>query len=80
MQCRSQTGGYYYPRYLNVGLSGHSWPITQGDVTWSSGQNFNVLLPPSTMDHNVGYQKEIFRQMMLKHEATFKYQVSRCRL
>ncbi|XP_031119531.1 uncharacterized protein LOC116022793 [Ipomoea triloba] len=75
MQCRSQTGGYYYPRYLNVGLSGHSWPITQGDVTWSSGQNFNVLLPPSTMDHNVGYQKEIFRQMMLKHEATFKYQV-----
>ncbi|XP_019152760.1 PREDICTED: uncharacterized protein LOC109149444 isoform X2 [Ipomoea nil] len=75
MQCRSQTGGYYYPRYLNVGLSGHSWPITRGDVTWSSGQNFNVLLPPSTMDHNVGYQKEIFRQMMLKHEATFKYQV-----
>ncbi|VFQ86654.1 unnamed protein product [Cuscuta campestris] len=76
MQCRSDNGGHYDPRYLNAGIIGLPGPITQGDITQSGGLRFNLWFPPSNMDYyNVGYQKEIYRQMMLKHEATFKYQV-----
>nr|GMC75717.1 uncharacterized protein LOC109193581 isoform X2 [Ipomoea batatas] len=75
MQCTSYTLGSYYLRDVNVGLGGCSWLTANSDIVWNGGQRFNVLLPPPTMDHDLGPQKEICRQMMLKHESTFKYQV-----
>lgn len=76
MQCTSYSLGCYYLRDLNVGLSGCSWPTANNDIVWNSGHKFNVLLPPHTIDHDLGPQKKICRQMMLKHESTFRYQAS----
>ncbi|XP_019200001.1 PREDICTED: uncharacterized protein LOC109193581 isoform X2 [Ipomoea nil] len=75
MQCTSYTLGCYYLRDLNVGLGGCSWSTANSDIVWNGGHRVNVLLPPPTMDHDLCPQKEICRQMMLKHESTFKYQV-----
>uniref|UniRef100_A0A5B7AV04 Uncharacterized protein n=1 Tax=Davidia involucrata TaxID=16924 RepID=A0A5B7AV04_DAVIN len=75
MQCTSFLPGCYSTRNLSVGANGSIWPAYNNDRTLKSGHSYDVFLSPPTTDQYLGYDKEILRQTMLKHEATFRDQV-----
>ncbi|XP_022885170.1 uncharacterized protein LOC111401592 [Olea europaea var. sylvestris] len=75
MQCTSYVPVYYCVRNLNAGTNDFSWPIFNGDTSHKSGRSYNVSLPPSGVNQYLGYDKEVMRQRMLEHEATFRLQV-----
>ncbi|KAA8540999.1 hypothetical protein F0562_024863 [Nyssa sinensis] len=75
MQCTSFLPGCYSTRNLRVGANGGTWASYNNDTTLKSGYSYNVFLPPPATDQYLGYDKEILRQTMLKHEATFRDQV-----
>lgn len=80
MQCTGYFPEYYDPRDHNAALSGNSWSKSHNDITWNSSRGFNISLPQFMVNQNqdLVHQKEILRQMILKHEATFRYQVYTC--
>ncbi|KAL2516104.1 uncharacterized protein Fot_30075 [Forsythia ovata] len=75
MQCTSYIPVYYYARNLNAGANDFSWPVFNGDISHKSGRSYNISLPPCSVDQYLGYDKEVMRQIMLEHEATFRLQV-----
>ncbi|MCD7454005.1 hypothetical protein HAX54_023201 [Datura stramonium] len=78
MQCSNYLPGYYYPRDHVVSITGNSRSIPHSDITCNSSRGFNLAFPPFMVDRSqdLVYQKEIVRQTILKHEATFRYQVN----
>ncbi|KAJ4961778.1 hypothetical protein NE237_021688 [Protea cynaroides] len=75
VQCKSYLPGYYSMRDLNSDANNGGWPVYYEDKTLKSGQYYNgFLLRPST-DAYLGYDKEMLKQTMLKHEAIFRDQV-----
>ncbi|OIT29818.1 PREDICTED: uncharacterized protein LOC109210850 [Nicotiana attenuata] len=77
MQCTRYIPEYYYPRDHNAASSGNSRSISHNDITWNSSRGFNISLPQFVVNQNqdLVHQKEILRQMILRHEAAFRYQV-----
>ncbi|XP_009626284.1 uncharacterized protein [Nicotiana tomentosiformis] len=77
MQCTGYLPEYYYPRDHSAAPSGSSWSISHNDITWNSSRGFNISLPQFMLNQNqdLVHQKEILRQMILRHESTFRYQV-----
>lgn len=77
MQCTNYLPGFFYPRDHVVSLTGNSQSIPHGDIAYNSSRGFNLAFPPFMVDQSQEfvYQKEILRQTILKHEATFRYQV-----
>ncbi|KAF3625567.1 putative dCTP pyrophosphatase 1-like [Capsicum annuum] len=78
MQCTNYLPGFFYPRDHVVSLTGNSQSIPHGDIAYNSSRGFNLAFPPFMVDQSQEfvYQKEILRQTILKHEATFRYQVN----
>ncbi|CAN4099386.1 unnamed protein product [Withania somnifera] len=78
MQCTNYIPGYYYPRDHVLSLTGNSRSTSHSDISWNSSRGFNLASPPFMVDQSqdLVYQKEILRQTILKHEATFRYQVN----
>lgn len=78
MQCTNYLPGYYYPRDHVVSITGNSRAIPQSDIAVNSSRGFNLAFPPFMVDQSqdLVYQKEILKQTILKHEATFRYQVN----
>lgn len=77
MQCTNYRPGYYYPRDNVVSLTGNSQSIPHSDIACNSSRGLHLAFPPFMVDESqdVVYQKEILRQTILKHDATFRYQV-----
>ncbi|KAK4427875.1 hypothetical protein Salat_1556500 [Sesamum alatum] len=75
MQCTSYIPVYYHARDLNVGASGFSWPLFNSNPSYGEEGGFQSSLPPCTMDQYLSYDKEVLRQIIQNHEATFRYQV-----
>ncbi|KAM0987130.1 hypothetical protein ACFX13_011510 [Malus domestica] len=76
MECKSYMPGFYSVRDLNEDPNNCSWPLYYGDKTLSNRQYCNGFLPRATSDAFPGYDKDVVKQTMLEHEATFKKQVS----
>lgn len=62
-------------RDLNENSNSCSWSLYYGDKTLVNGQYYNDFLPRAATDSYSGYDKDVVKQMMLQHEATFKSQV-----
>ncbi|CAI9757569.1 unnamed protein product [Fraxinus pennsylvanica] len=75
MHCTSFVPVYYYARNLNAGANDFPWPVFNDDISQKNGRSYNISLPPCSADQYLGYDKEIMRQKMLEHEATFRLQV-----
>lgn len=77
MQCTNYLPGYYYPRDNVVNITGNSRSISHSDITRNSSSGFHLSFPPLMVDEtqDLVYQKEVLRQTILNHEATFRYQV-----
>ncbi|XP_015077243.1 uncharacterized protein LOC107021152 [Solanum pennellii] len=69
--------GHYNPTDNVVSLTGNSQSIPHSDIACNSSRGFHLAFPP-LMDESQDLvnEKEILRQTMLKHDATFRYQVS----
>ncbi|XP_028084464.1 uncharacterized protein LOC114285612 isoform X1 [Camellia sinensis] len=75
MQCTSFLPGCYSSRDLNASANGGAWPLYDNDITLMNGHSYNLFLPPPTKDQFGVSDKEVLRQMMLKHESIFRDQV-----
>ncbi|XP_042498694.1 uncharacterized protein LOC122077028 [Macadamia integrifolia] len=75
VQCKSYLPGYHSMRDLNEDANNGSWPLYYEDKTLKSGQYYNGFLPRPYTDVFLGYEKEMMKQTMLKHEAIFRGQV-----
>lgn len=73
MQCTSFTPVYYHARDLNVGASGYSWHLYDSNASCGEERGYNVSMPPC--DQYSVHDKEVLKQIILNHEATFRYQV-----
>ncbi|KAL1531720.1 hypothetical protein AAHA92_31827 [Salvia divinorum] len=69
MQCSSYTPVYCHTRDLNAGAGGYSWHLYSEE----RGYNDTVFVPSS--DQYLGYDKEMVKQIIQNHEATFRFQV-----
>ncbi|KAF5203100.1 putative T-box transcription factor [Thalictrum thalictroides] len=76
VHCKSYFPGYCSMRDLNEDADSGSWPIYHEDRRLMVGQYYNDFLPRPPTDGYSEYDKEVLRQTMLKHEATFKTQAS----
>ncbi|CAL0312214.1 unnamed protein product [Lupinus luteus] len=66
----------YSMRDLNVESSSCGWPLFYyGDKTLTNGQHYHNHLSSTTADACSVHDKDILKQKMLEHEATFKNQV-----
>ncbi|EEF50793.1 uncharacterized protein LOC8289151 [Ricinus communis] len=74
-QCESFFQGYFSMRDLNEDSNSCSWPLYYGDRTFTNGQYYNGYLPRAIADMYPGYDKDVVKQTMLEHEATFKNQL-----
>ncbi|KZV56540.1 hypothetical protein F511_16139 [Dorcoceras hygrometricum] len=77
MQCTSYFPVYYHAKDLNVCANGVSWHLFNGDHNYVDGRGTNVLLPPyNTLGQSLGYDKDVLRQIIQTHDATFRFQVA----
>ncbi|XP_055830582.1 uncharacterized protein LOC129899598 isoform X2 [Solanum dulcamara] len=78
MQCTNYLPGYYYPRDHVVSLTGNSPSIPHSGIACNSSRGFHLASPPFMVNESqdLVYQKEILRNTILKHDATFRYQVN----
>ncbi|XWS34158.1 hypothetical protein CRYUN_Cryun21dG0016100 [Craigia yunnanensis] len=76
VQSKSYLPGYYPMRDLNEDSNSCSWPLYYGDKTLTNGQYYNGFFPRAIADAYPMYDKDVLKQTMLEHEATFKNQVS----
>ncbi|PIA62948.1 hypothetical protein AQUCO_00200753v1 [Aquilegia coerulea] len=76
VHCKSYFPGYCSMRDLNEDADSGSWPMYHEDKMLMARQYYNDFLPRPATDGYSEYDKEVLRQTMLKHEATFKNQVS----
>ncbi|KAJ4974829.1 hypothetical protein NE237_008003 [Protea cynaroides] len=75
VQCKNFLPRYFSMMDLNEDVNNDSWPLCYEDETLNSGQYYNGFLPRSSTDVYMGYDKEILKHTMLKHEAIFRGQV-----
>ncbi|XP_057976148.1 uncharacterized protein LOC131163565 isoform X2 [Malania oleifera] len=75
VHCKAFLPGYYSMMDLNMDGSNGGWPFYHDDRTLKGGQPYNVFLPRPTMDGCLGYEKELLRQTIMKHESTFRNQL-----
>ncbi|XP_042519979.1 uncharacterized protein LOC122093663 [Macadamia integrifolia] len=75
VHCKRYMPEYYSMRDLNVDANNGSWPVYYDDETLKNGQYYNAFLPRHSTDLYLGYDKEMMKQTMLKHEAIFRDQV-----
>ncbi|XP_057791922.1 uncharacterized protein LOC131008852 [Salvia miltiorrhiza] len=73
MQCTSYTPVYYHARDLNAGAGGYSWHLYDGNGNNGEERGYSVSMP--SCDQYLGYDKEMLKQIIQNHEATFRYQV-----
>ncbi|XP_073144906.1 uncharacterized protein [Henckelia pumila] len=76
MQCTSYVPVYYHAKDLNVCANGFSWHIFNGDHNYAEARGTNVLLPSYTLEQYLGYDKDVMRQIIQNHDATFRFQVA----
>ncbi|GAB4840086.1 hypothetical protein Ancab_020797 [Ancistrocladus abbreviatus] len=67
--------GYYSMRDLSHDSNGGSWPTYYGDHGFPNPQFCYGFSPGGISDSYLGYNRDIVKQTMLKHEAIFKNQV-----
>lgn len=72
MQCTSYTPVYYHAMDLN-GASGYSWHLYDSNASYGEERGNNISMPPR--DQFLVYDKEVLKQIIQNHEATFRYQV-----
>ncbi|XP_073024020.1 uncharacterized protein [Primulina eburnea] len=75
MQCTSYVPVYYLAKDRNVCANGFSWHLFNGDHNYVEGQGAKVLLPSYTLEQYLGYDKDVLRQIIQNHDATFRFQV-----
>ncbi|XP_022861265.1 uncharacterized protein LOC111381686 [Olea europaea var. sylvestris] len=75
LHCESYLPGYYSMRDLNEDCNSSSWPLFYGDKTLTNGLCYNLFVPRTVTDRNLGYDKDALKQKILEHEAIFKNQV-----
>ncbi|KAK6153444.1 hypothetical protein DH2020_013083 [Rehmannia glutinosa] len=75
MQCTSYGTVYYHARDLNVGASGFSSHLFNGNANYGEESGNDFSLPRYNMEEYLGYDKEVLRQIIQNHETTFRYQV-----
>lgn len=62
-------------RDLNEASNSCSWSLFNGERTLQNGHYYNGFVPGVAADIYPGYGKDIVKQKMLEHEATFRNQV-----
>ncbi|KAH6781632.1 hypothetical protein C2S51_006925 [Perilla frutescens var. frutescens] len=72
MQCTSYTPVYYHARDLN-GASGYSWQLYDSNASYGEERGYSISMLPR--DQYLVYDKEVLKQIIQNHEATFRYQV-----
>lgn len=70
MQC---TPVYYNARDVNVGASGYAWHLYDNNVGYGEERGGIISMP--LCDQNLANDKEVLKQIIKNHEATFRYQV-----
>ncbi|KAG8388722.1 hypothetical protein BUALT_Bualt02G0154900 [Buddleja alternifolia] len=75
MQCTSYFPIYYHLGDLSIGVRGSSSHMFNSNADCGEERGYNVSLPPRNMDQYPAYDKEVLRQIIQNHEATFRYQV-----
>ncbi|KAL5746775.1 hypothetical protein ACOSQ2_024072 [Xanthoceras sorbifolium] len=75
MQCKSYFPGHYSTVDLNLDTSGSIWPPYNVDTVMKSEQYCNGTLSHSSPNQHWMYNKEVLKQTMLKHQATFRDQI-----
>ncbi|MBA0865039.1 hypothetical protein Goshw_008380 [Gossypium schwendimanii] len=76
VQSKSYLPGYCSMRDLNEDSNSCSWPLYYGDKTLTNGRYYSSFFPRTIADAYPGHHKDVLKQTMLEHEATFKTQVS----
>ncbi|KAB2031737.1 hypothetical protein ES319_D05G325400v1 [Gossypium barbadense] len=76
VQSKSYLPGYCSMRDLNEDSNSCSWPLYYGDNTLTNGRYYSSFFPRTIADAYPGRHKDVLKQTMLEHEATFKTQVS----
>ncbi|KAL9314184.1 hypothetical protein ACSQ67_019636 [Phaseolus vulgaris] len=67
--------GYHSPRDLVFGAEGSTWTSSNYDGERENGCYGLGSLPLSSTCHLLGYNKELLKQTILKHEAMFRDQI-----
>lgn len=75
VQCESYFPGYFSMRDLNEDSNSCSWPLYYNDKAFTNGQYYAGFINRSIADAYTSYDKDVLKQTMLEHEATFKKQV-----
>lgn len=73
--CSGYLTGHYSPRDLIFGAEGNAWTTSNGKGELKNDCYNNCSLPVPLSGQLSGYDKELLKQTMLKHEAIFRDQV-----
>lgn len=76
MQCSSYVPVYYHARSVNVGERGFSWHPFDSNANCGDERSYKTAMPSYNMDECVVSDKEVLKQIIQNHEATFRNQVS----
>ncbi|GER27150.1 hypothetical protein STAS_02828 [Striga asiatica] len=75
MQCTSYIP-VYHERDLSVGSSGVMWHLFNGYTNYGEENGYNnIPLQPFNMEHYLNHDKNVLRQIIQNHDATFRHQV-----
>lgn len=75
MQYNGNFPGYYSAINLNMEANSSTWPLNNIDKMLDCGHFYNGFVSPLSPDQVLGYNKEVLKQMMLKHETIFRDQI-----
>ncbi|KAL5723030.1 hypothetical protein ACHQM5_006476 [Ranunculus cassubicifolius] len=76
VQCKSYFPGSYFMRDLNEDADSGSWHAYREDKMMMARPYYPNFVPRPATNGNSEYDKELLKQTMLMHEATFKNQVA----
>lgn len=75
MHCTSYVPVYYHAKSVNVGGSGFSCHPFDNNANCGEERGCKISMPTYNMDGYVGSDKEMLKQIIQNHEATFRNQV-----
>lgn len=75
LQFNSYFPGCYTAMNLKMDANGSTWPLNYDNRTLNSNYCHNGFLLPLSPDQVLGYNREVLKQTMLKHETEFRDQV-----
>lgn len=75
MQCTSFIPVYYQPRSATGAASGFPWHLLNSNANYGDQRGFSGSSPASNAFQYSSYDKDVMRQIMQSHEATFRFQV-----